>query len=476
MKNNGKGEGTAPHSGLSSPVPLTLLGLAGPLFLSQLVQTIILTLDTFMLSQYSDLAVAAVGTVSQLLTTVNLLFGFATVGAGIIMSQLNGSGRRVEAAVVARTALIVNLLLGGIASIVLFLFPEIILRAISLPKELMSYATVYLSVTGLASIATAFIMTAEMVLRMSGLVKRMLLLSFTMVTFNTLGNYLVLFEPFGLPSYGVEGVAWVTVASKVLGVALASVLLLRAMGQALLNVKSFSFRLADVKEIFKLGIPSAGENLSYSASQVVIMMIVTLLGTTAINTKIYTQTLTGYIFLISVSIGQATSILIGHLIGAGRSEQAKTTGLRHLKLGLLLSCSVNLLLYLLSKPLMSLFTEDSYVIQMSSNLILLSVLLEAARACNVIMIASLNASGEVKYPVLLGLIMMWGVSVPAAYLFGIVWGYGIYGIWLAFIIDEWIRACFMIQRWRSEKWRKIRLSALEPNYRSTELQPDIETG
>ncbi|WP_410770202.1 MATE family efflux transporter [Fontibacillus sp. BL9] len=459
-----------------TPAPLTLLGLAGPLFLSQLVQTVIFTIDTLMLSNYSDLAVAAVGTVAQLLTTVNLLFGFATIGAGIIMSQLNGSGKRAEAAGVARTAILANLLIGGLASIGLFLFPEPILRAISLPEELMQYGTVFLSVTGLASMATAFIMTAEMILRMNGMVKRMLLLSFTMVALNTAGNYMVLYEPLGLPSYGVEGVAWATFGSKLVGVALAVILLIRAMDQALFSVKGISFRFADVREIFKLGIPSAGENLSHSASQVVIMMIVTLLGTTAITTKIYTQTLTGYIFLISVSIGQATSIMIGHLIGAGKSEQAKTTGLRHLKIGLVLSCSVNLLLYLVSKPLMGLFTEDSHVINMSSNLILLSVLLEAARACNVIMIASLNASGEVKYPVMMGLIMMWGVSVPAAYLFGIVWGYGIYGIWLAFIIDEWIRACFMLRRWRSEKWRQIRLSALAPKYSSTELQPDAEAG
>ncbi|AOZ92916.1 MATE family efflux transporter [Paenibacillus crassostreae] len=458
-----------------SPTPFTLLGLAGPLFLSQLVQTVIFTIDTLMLSNYSDLAVAAVGTVSQLLSTVNLLFGFATVGTGIVMSQLNGSGKRAEATGIAQTALIANLLLGGIASIVLFLFPEPILRAISLPEELIQYGTAFLSVTGLASFATAFIMTAEMTLRMNGMVKRMLLLSFTMVALNTVGNYMVLYEPFGLASYGVEGVAWVTFGSKLVGVALAVVLLIRAMGHTLFSVKGISLRLADLREIFKLGIPSAGENLSYSASQVVIMMIATLLGTTAITTKIYTQTLTGYIFLVSVSIGQATSIMIGHLIGAGDPEKARATGLRHLKIGLFLSVSVSLVLYLVSKPLMGLFTDDINVINMSANLILLSVLLEAARACNVIMIASLNASGEVKYPVMMGLILMWGVSIPAAYLFGIVWGHGIYGIWLAFIIDEWIRAYFMIRRWRSGKWRQIRLSAVNTNRTSTELQRDVGT-
>lgn len=459
----------------SKPARLTLIGLAGPLFLSQLVQTVIFTMDTLMLSHYSDLAVAAVGTVSQVLQTVNLLFGFGTVGAGIIMSQLNGSGNRAAAAGIARTVLAANLLLGAAASLCLFVFSAPILRAISLPEELMPYGTTFLSITGLASFATAFIMTSEMTLRMSGMVKQMLLLSFTMVMLNTIGNYAVLYEPFGLPSFGVEGVAWVTFGSRLAGVALAVILLIRAMGRNLFSLKGNPLRLAGLKEIFKLGIPSAGENLSYSASQVVIMMIVTLLGTTAITTKIYTQTLTGYIFLLSVSIGQATSIMIGHLIGARKPEEAKATGFRHLKIGLTLSFCVSILLVLVSRPLMGLFTEDPAVISLSANLIVLSVLLEAGRACNVIMIASLNASGEVKYPVIMGLILMWGVSIPAAYLLGIVWGYGIYGIWLAFIIDEWIRAFLMLRRWKSEKWRVIRLSAVDAAYRSPESQPNAET-
>lgn len=49
---------------------------------------------------------------------------------------------------------------------------------------------------------------------------------------------------------------------------------------------------------------------------------------------------------------------------------------------------------------------------------------------------------------------MWGISVPLAYLLGVHLGYGLYGIWTALIIDEWVRAILMHIRWRSKVWQK----------------------
>lgn len=449
----------------TTSAPFKLFTLAWPIFLSQLIQTLIYTIDTLMLGRYSDLAVAAVGTVAQIITTANLIFGFITIGAGIIMSQLLGSGRPLEAGRIARIALLANLCLGFIVSGGLFFGAGPILQAISMPPELMDYGKAFLTITGSASVAAAFVMTAEMMLRMNGMVKRMMALSLTVVIINTIGNYLVLFSPLGLPSFGVTGVAWATFVSRFAGTALALIMLVRSLRHYLFTRIQDRLRWAELREILRLGVPSAGEHLSYSASQVVITAIVTLLGTAAITTKIYTQSITGYVFLISTSIGQATTIMIGYSLGAGLRTQAKQTGNRHLQIGLSISLLVSFMLYLFSGPIIGWFTADREIIETARNLLLLSVVLEAARACNVIMIAGLNASGDVRFPVMIGLILMWGVSVPLAYLLGIVLEMGIYGIWLAFIIDEWIRAACMIVRWRSGKWQEVRLSAV-----TTEVQ------
>lgn len=439
------------------PATPKLFALAWPIFLSQFIQTVIYTIDTLMLGRYSDLAVAAVGTVAQVMSAVHLVFGFVTIGTSILMSQLIGSGKREEAGRMAWIAIGSNLGLGVIVSASLLMGAGPILRAIGMPEELVPYGQTFLGITGAASVAAAFVMTAEMILRMNGMVKRMLLLSLAVVLVSTAGNYVVLYGPGGLPTFGVEGVAWSTFASRFVGVGLAVLLLAREASRVLPSSLAHAFRIRDLKKIFRLGIPSAGEHLSYSASQVVITMIVALLGTAALTTKIYTQSITSYVFLISISVGQATTIMIGYLLGAGGHAKAQAIGIRHLKIGLGLCVSLSVVLYLLAEPVIGLFTENAEVIAISRNLLLLSVLLEAARTCNVIMIAGLNASGDVKYPVVTGLILMWGVSVPAAYLFGIVLGYGIYGIWLAFILDEWIRGALMIRRWKLGKWKNISL-------------------
>lgn len=437
---------------------LTLLGLAWPIFLSQFMQTVILNIDTFMLGRHSDQAVAAVGAAIQILSTANLLLGFFTFGLGIILSQLLGAGQEREGARAASITMGSNFYLGALLSILLFVFSRPLLHLINLPAELMEDGYTFLSLTGLSSVALAIIMTAETILRVNGHLRRMLILSFTMIALNTLGNYFVLYEPFGLPSFGVFGVALTTVITRVLGVALAIGMLLRSLKIPLSLRTMIRLKLTEVWELLRLGIPSAGENLSYTLSQVVITMMVTILGTTALTTKIYTQNLTGFVFLFAVSIGQATSIMIGRTIGARQYEQAYRLGMRHLRVGVLIALGVSTLIFCVSGPLISLFTADQEIIRLARILMLLSIGLEMARACNVIMIGALNAAAEVRFPVVMGLISMWGVSIPLAYLFGIKLGIGIPGIWLAFIVDEWLRGSFMIIRWRKRQWQEIRVA------------------
>lgn len=435
----------------------TLLRLAWPILLSHFVQTLIASIDTLMLSAYSDQAVAAIGTVSQVMTAVHLLFGFIIVGSSILIAQLSGAGRSQDVMRIASIALGTNVMFGVLLGLSLYAFAEPVLRAVRLPAELMAEGTAYLSIIGLGSYATAFVMTSEMILRMNGLVKRMLLLSVIMVTLNTLGNYVVLYGPWGLRAFGVAGIAWVTHASRLVGTVVAAVFLIRGLKSSLsLSVMLRPFR-KELKQVVRLGIPSAGEHLSYTASQVVVTMMIALLGTTALTTKVYTQTIMGYVFLLSEAVGQATAILIGHRIGAKAYDQAGRMGMRYTLMTIAASIIISGTLCIVARPLLGLFTTNPEVLRIGQTLILISVFQEAGRACNVIMINALNATGEVRYPVIVGLIIMWGISMPLTYVLAIVMEWGIYGVWIAFVIDEWIRCVFMITRWKSGKWKRIGL-------------------
>lgn len=439
----------------------SLFRLAWPLLLSQFVQTLIASIDTLMLSGHSDQAVAAIGTVSQVMTAAHLLFGFIIVGASILIAQFSGAGRVQDATRIASIALGTNMMFGLLVGLSLYTFAGPVLGAIQLPAELMDEGRTYLSIISLGAYATAFVMTSEMILRMNGLVKRMLLLSVIMVTLNTLGNYVVLYGPWGLPTYGVAGVAWVTHASRLVGSVIAAVFLIKGLEAKLSLAVMLRPFGRDLKQIFRLGIPSAGEHLSYTASQVVVTMMIAVIGTTALTTKVYTQTLMGYVFLLSEALGMAAAILIGHRIGAKAYDQASRMGIRYTLLAIAASVLISGTLYIAAVPLLGLFTDDPDVLRIGKILMLIGILQEAGRACNVMMISALNATGEVRYPVIVGLIIMWGFSMPLTYVLTMTLGWGIYGVWIVFVIDEWVRGAFMIARWRSGKWKRIKLVTSE---------------
>ncbi|MFC3746546.1 MATE family efflux transporter [Paenibacillus sp. GCM10012306] len=436
---------------------LTLFGLTGPIFLEQFLNTIILNIDTLMLSKYSDHAVAAVGVANQILVVAHFLFGFVTVGLSVLISQLLGAGKEKEAVKVASVSIGLNMILGVVVSLGLVIFAKPMLILMKLPPELMEEGYTFLTTIGTFMFTAAFISTADTILRMHGFVKQMLVLSFTIVLLNILGNYLFLYGPFGIPVLGVHGVAIATNASRIIGVGIALVMLIKILPFPLSVRDMVRMPWNYVKELITIGIPSAGESISYNASQVFITYFVAMLGTSALTTKIYTQNITMFVFLFSISIGQATSIMVGRMIGAKQHDDAYRVGYRNLRIGLLITFGVGCVLVLFSKQLLSLFTADPEVIHLGQMLMLLSLILEAARACNVIVIGALNAAGDVKFPAYVGVISMWGISIPLAYLFGIVWQMGIPGIWLAFIVDEWLRGILMIMRWRSRKWQHIRI-------------------
>ena len=101
---------------------------------------------------------------------------------------------------------------------------------------------------------------------------------------------------------------------------------------------------------------------------------------------------------------------------------------------------------------MQLFTANQDVIALTKRLFMFSILLELGRATNIIVISSLNATGYVRFPFICGIIVMWIVSLPFSWLLGLHLGLGLVGVWLAYIIDEGLRAMLMYQRWRSRVW------------------------
>ena len=432
---------------------ITMAALAVPIFVELLLAMLMGNIDTLMLSQFSDRAVAAVGIANQVIFLLIVMFGFIVTGTTVLMSQALGAGNRQRAHEIAAVSLVANLTIGLTLSALVFLFQEQILSLMNVKGDVAVDAGSYLIFVGSFMFIQAVMVTIGAILRSHGFTKDAMYVNVIMNLIGIVLNYLVLFGPFGLPVYGVAGVAIATTVSRVLGLTALIVLLKKRIGEPIGLTKVFSLPKTHLKELLRIGLPAAGEQISYNMSQfVVIFFITTYMGTLFVTTRIYAFNLMSFIMLGSMALAQATQILIARHVGAKEYDDAYKRCMDSLKLAIVTALITAIGFSFVADPLLSIFTDDETIIRNAKVLIYLAIILEPGRAFNIMIITSLRAVGDLKFPLIMGIISMWGLGVVFSYVLGVHFALGLVGIWIACILDEWFRGISMLFRWRGRSW------------------------
>lgn len=387
------------------------------------------------------------------------MFSFITTGTTIVIAQLLGASRKQEATQVAYVSLGTNFLISFVISLLMFVLAVPILHMMGLSSELMPDATVFLQIVGLLSFIQALIMTYSAILKSYGFTRDTMYVTIGMNLLNVAGNYLVIFGPFGFPVLGVMGVALSTSFARLIGLTAMILIVRHRIGLRFSFKRMFYIQRTHLKKLLKIGIPSAGEQLSYNGSQMIITLFITFMGTQALAAKVYTQNLMMFIMLFGAAISQGTQILIGRLIGAKEFDAAYRRCMKSLYWAIAISLLSSTALSLSSTHLLTFFTSNSEIIQIASLLLILTIILEPGRSFNMVIINSLRAAGDAKFPVYMAMISMWGIGLPIAYLLGIQLEMGLIGVWISFIVDEWVRGIFMYRRWRSRVWKEYRFTS-----------------
>ena len=444
-----------------------LFQLTGPIFVETLIIMLLGAMDTFMLSSYSDDTVAAVGVVNQLLNLVFLVFGVSTVGTSVLCSQYLGASQHANVRQVIGVSLLFNTLIGVMTSALLYFRAESLLKMMDLSPELVNEGLAYMQIVGGFAFLQAIALTMSAVLRSHNKAYYPMRVTLLMNILNIIGNYALIFGKFGLPQMGVVGAAISTSSCR--GVAL--VLLLYITFGKVVPHFSFSsvrpFPWDKLKNLLHIGLPAAGEQVSYSLSQVVITYFTVMLGTAALTARTYAMNIILFSYVFSVALGQGAAILVGHLVGGDRADAAFVLQKYCLRLSIMVSISVAVITAACSKLIFGMLTANPEIIYMGVMILCIDVVLEVGRAVNILSVNVLNAVGDVTYPFVTGVIVMWGVATALSYVFGISFGWGLAGMWVAFTLDENIRAIIFVRRWNSRKWEGKTFTRVEKLLKQT---------
>lgn len=430
-----------------------LISLIIPIFFELLLVTIVGNIDTIMLGYYSDEAVGAIGGITQLLNIQNVIFSFINMATAILTAQFLGAKDYKRVKQVISVSLVLNVLLGLILGGIYLFFWESLLQKINLPGELIGIGKYYFQMVGGLCILQGIILSCGAILKSHGRPTETLIINVGVNILNIIGNAFFIFGWLGMPVLGPTGVGISTVISRGIGCVAAFYMMCKYCNFTFKKkyIKPFPFKI--VKNILSIGLPTAGENLAWNVGQLMIVAMVNTMGTTIIASRTYLMLISSFTMTLSIALGQGTAIQVGHLVGAGEIKEVYHKCLKSLKIAFIFAFVTTSLVFLFRKPIMSIFTTNPDILKASLKIFPLMILLEMGRVFNIVIINSLHAAGDIKFPMFMGITCVFSVAVLFSYLFGISLGWGLAGIWLANAMDEWIRGLAMYFRWKSKKWQ-----------------------
>ena len=415
-----------------------LVKLAAPIFVETLLIMMLGAVDTIMLSRHSDSSVAAVGVVNQIIMLTFLVFEVINLGTSVLCSQYLGAKLQKKVVQVVGVSLLVNLVVGGVISLFLCLMNTTILGWMGLGPELMADGADYMRIVGAFAFFQAISLTLSASLRSANKAIYPMLVTVVVNILNIIGNYSLIFGKFGFPELGVEGAAISTAFSRGVSMVILFIILFRKHIHRFPLAYFRPFPWIELRNLMKVGLPSAGEQLSYSSSQVVITFFINMLGVEA--------------YLFSISMAQGGAICIGHLIGEKKPRAAFLLGKYVMKKSVMITFILSCILAVFGHTILSWLTVNPDIIRMGVIVLIIDTVLEIGRPINIFATNALRAAGDVNYPFYVGLIVMWSVAVGGGYLFGVHWAWGLCGMWVAFLLDENIRGIIFVRRWYSMKW------------------------
>ena len=441
----------------AGPARPSLLKMTWPVFIELLLQMLVGNIDQIMLSRYNATAVAAVGNANQIMTTLILTFNVISLAATIMLSQYLGAREYDKVEQIYTLAVCLNLAVSLVITGGLLLGADGLFSIMQVPMEARPEAKSYLLITALSLPCQALMLTFSAFLRAHAKMLVIMLSTGVINLINIVGNTAFIYGLGPMPRLGAAGAALSTSICRTAGMLMMIFAFFHTVQNARVSLKALRpFPTGLLKRFLGIGLPAGGEGLSYNLSQSTSLVFVNLMGTFAVTTRMYCAMFAQVCYMLISAVSQAVAIVVGYCVGAKDFDQADRQNWNALKTFTPITLIIAAVLAVFSQPLLSLFSSDPQVIALGQKVMIVEVFLELGRCFNIVMVRNLQAVGDVRFPVLVGIASQWIVGVGVAWLLGIHFGLGLVGVWMAFALDENLRALIFVIRWKRGGWRRIK--------------------
>lgn len=431
-----------------------LVALIIPLIIEQLLAVLVGMADSIMIANVGEAAVSGVSLVDQIMVLLINIFAALATGGAVVAGQYLGH-RRQELACESATQLVWFVTLCAVViTVIVYAGKYVILHGIfgRIEADVMHHADVYLMIVTMSIPFMAMYNAGAAIFRAMGNSRVSMNVSVIMNIINVAGNALLIY---GFHR-GAEGVAIPTLVSRM--VAAVIIIVLLCDEKLTLHIKrSWHYRIdwSHVKKILSVGVPNGLENSMFQLGKILVLSLVSSFGTYAIAANAVGNAIALFQILPGMAINLAVTTVIARCVGAGDYEQVryynkKLMLITHIGM-ILMVCGVFSMLpfivraYNLSDAAAQATRQIIYFHGISAVLIWPSAFT---------LPATFRASGDVKACMYISIFSMWVFRIIFSFILGKYMHMGIFGVWVAMVIDWAFRGgCFWIRYFKGG-WRK----------------------
>lgn len=430
-----------------------LVSLIVPLIIEQLLAVLVGMADSVMIANVGEAAVSGVSLVDNIMVLLINIFGALATGGAVVVGQYLGQKRDDEAREASNQLVWFITIVALVITALVYLGRNLILHGVfgQIEADVMGHAKIYLLIVTASIPFIAIYNGAAAIFRVMGDSGTPMKVSIVMNVINVVGNAVLIY---GFHR-GAEGVAIPTLVSRVVAAVMLIVLLFEQK-RVLYLKKSlrYHFEWNLVKKILQIGVPNGLENSMFQLGKILVLSLVSTFGTYAIAANAVSNAVALFQILPGMAMSLAVTTVISQCVGKGDYEQVHYY-MKKLLIITYACMTVTCLLIFFAQPfIMQIYNLSAITARETEK-----ILIFHGVSCILIWPAAFTipcvyrASGDVRFSMIVSIVSMWVFRVLFSYILGKFLGMGVFGIWVAMVIDWVFRTILFVYRYFTGKWK-----------------------
>lgn len=429
-----------------------LVRLLIPLIIEQFLAVAVGMADSIMVASVGESAVSAVSLADSVIILLINIFAALATGGAVVAGQYIGQKQSDKACEAGEQLIFFVTFISLVIMVIMYVGIGFILNVVfgSIDPDVEAYAKTYILIVFASIPFIAVYNSGAALFRSMGNSKITMITSIIMNAINVIGNAVLIYGV----GMGVEGVAIPTLVSRAVAAFIIIALLRNEEFEVHISRKhKYKYDKGMVKNILKIGVPNGIENSMFQLGKILLLSVISGFGTASITANAVGNSVSSFEILPGMAVGLGLVTVVSQCVGAGDYEQVRYYTRKLMKYAYASMIILNIAIILSTPLILDIYNLSEETAAMASKVFIF----HSICACFLWPLSftlpnTLRASNDARYTMIVGVSSMWIIRIGFGIVISKYMNYGMFGVWVAMIIDWVVRSIFFMIRYKGCKW------------------------